>query len=648
MSNKELLKRFALTAEQLDLAVAEALGGLATAQVDEMYEGSVKDFTPNAIIRGTLLRVVNEDVMVDIGYKAEGVVPLYEFEEGEEPEIGSEVEVLIEGLDENQSLYLLSMRKASRLRGWERLVQSHGEGDIIKGMATRKIKGGLLLDVEGVPVFLPASQIDIRRVPDVNVFIGRDLECKIIKIDRERMNVVVSRRKLLEERRNTLRDEVLKTLEEGQVRQGVVKNIADFGAFLDIGGVDGLLHITDMSWGRVNHPSEVVKLEEKLEVKVLRFDRERNRIALGLKQLEASPWEEIERKYPIGGRVTGEVVNIMPYGAFVKLEDGIEGLVHISEMSWTRRINHPSELVEIGQGVEVVVLDIDKDKQEISLGMKQTEVNPWTEVEDRYPVGTIIEGMVRNLTNYGAFIEIEEGIDGLLHVSDMSWTKKVNHPSEVLTKGENVRAVVLSVDTEKRRVALGMKQLEQDPWQDEIPRRYGPGDIVAGRVSKFTNFGVFVALEDGLEGLLHISELTDKKVESPDEVVEVGQMVDVRVLKVDTEERKIGLSMIGVPQHSHLTEMEEKEKLRIERGEPEVTAAAADEGATAEAGGADADADDGDGADDGAGQGAARAGADDASDADGESATDTEPVAAEAGSDKGEAGEAQGEEKQDG
>jgi len=629
MSNKELLKRFALTPEQLDLAVAEALGGMATAQVDELYEGSVKDFTPNAIIKGKLLRVVNEDVMVDIGYKAEGVVPLYEFEEGETPEIGSEVEVLIEGLDENQSLYLLSMRKASRLRGWERLVQSHGEGDIIQGAATRKIKGGLLLDVEGVPVFLPASQIDIRRVPDVNVFIGRDLECKIIKIDRERMNVVVSRRKLLEERRNALRDEVLKTLEEGQVRQGVVKNIADFGAFLDIGGVDGLLHITDMSWGRVNHPSEVVKLEEKLEVKVLRFDRERNRIALGLKQLEASPWEEIERKYPIGGRVTGEVVNIMPYGAFVKLEDGIEGLVHISEMSWTRRINHPSELVEIGQGVEVVVLDIDKDKQEISLGMKQTEVNPWTEVEDRYPVGTIIEGMVRNLTNYGAFIEIEEGIDGLLHVSDMSWTKKVNHPSEVLTKGENVRAVVLSVDTEKRRVALGMKQLEQDPWQDEIPRRYGPGDIVAGRVSKFTNFGVFVALEDGLEGLLHISELTDKKVESPDEVVEVGQLVDVRVLKVDTEERKIGLSMIGVPQHSHLTEMEEKEKAAPEGGdEPEAAAEATADGAEA-----------GDEAGDEAGA------TEDATDE--AAATDSEPVAAEAAADEGDAGDAQGEEKQD-
>ncbi len=554
MSNKELLKRFALPEAELDRAVATAMGDLGTAQVAELYDGSVRDFAPNALIAGRILRIVNDDVMVDIGYKSEGVVPLFEFEEGNPPVPETTIEVLMEGIDEATGLLLLSKRRAERMRGWEKIVQSHGEGDIIKGQATRKIKGGLLLDVGGVSVFLPASQIDIRRVPDVGIYIGRDLECKIIKIDRERMNIVVSRRKLLEERRNMLREQLLSTLQEGQIVKGTVKNIADFGAFLDIGGVDGLLHITDMSWGRVNHPSEVVQLEQELTVKVLRYDKERNRIALGLKQLEVSPWAEVEKKYPIGSKVKGEVVNIMPYGAFVKLEDGIEGLVHISEMSWTRRISHPSDLVQIGDGVDVVVLDINQEKQEISLGMKQTETNPWTEVEDRYPVGTIIEGVVRNLTSYGAFVEIEEGIDGLLHVSDMSWTKKVSHPSELLKKGDLVRAVVLSVDTEKRRVALGMKQLEQDPWQDEIPRRYGPGDIVAGRVSKVTNFGVFVALEDGLEGLLHISELTDRKVESPEEIVKIGQLVDVRVLKVDTEERKIGLSMIGVPQHSYLTD----------------------------------------------------------------------------------------------
>jgi len=587
MTNKELLKRFALEEEEVDRAVTEASEGMADVAIADLYEGSVKDFTPNALLKGTVIGVVNEDLMVDIGFKSEGTVPLYEFTGEEPPGIGEEIEVLIEGRDLNTGLLLLSKRRAERLRGWEQIVSTHGEGDILKGKAIRKVKGGLLLDVSGVNVFLPASQIDIRRTPDMGLYIGRELECKIIKIDRERMNIVVSRRKLLEERRTAMREELLATLEEGQVREGVVKNIADFGAFVDIGGVDGLLHITDMSWGRVSHPSEVVQLEQKLTVKVLRFDRERNRIALGLKQLEDSPWEDIGTKYPIGSRVTGEVVNLMPYGAFVKLEHGIEGLVHISEMSWTKRVNHPSEIVNIGDSVDVVVLDIDKDKQEISLGMKQTEVNPWTEVEERYPVGTIIEGIVRNLTTYGAFIEIEEGIDGLLHVSDMSWTKKVTHPNEALKKGDLVRAVVLSVDTDKRRVALGTKQLEQDPWQDDIPRRYGPGDIVAGKVTKITNFGVFVSLEDGLEGLLHISELTDRKVETPEEVVKVGQVVDVRVLKVDTEERKIGLSMIGVPQHSYLMAEEKEEESRTAQAGAEGEAgASASEGEAQDSGGA--------------------------------------------------------------
>ncbi len=593
MKNKELLKRFKVDDDQLDRVVADAMQTLSTQEVDTLYLDSVRDFTPNALVKGTVMRVVAEDLLVDIGYKSEGLVPLYEFDGEDVPETGSSIEVLMEGMDESTGLLLLSKRRAERVRGWETIVQNHKEGDILTGTAKRKIKGGLLLDVEGVSVFLPASQIDIRRVPDVSIYVEKALECKIIKIDRERMNVVVSRRKLLEERRNAMRDNLLSELEEGQIRKGVVKNIADFGAFLDIGGVDGLLHITDMSWGRVSHPSEVVSLEQELEVKVLRFDRERNRIALGLKQLEASPWAEVERKYPVGSRVRGEVVNIMPYGAFVKLEDGIEGLVHISEMSWTRRVSHPSDIVTIGDDVEVVVLDINQEKQEISLGMKQTEANPWTEVEERYPVGTIIEGLVRNLTNYGAFIEIEEGIDGLLHVSDMSWTKKVTHPSDVMKKGDLVRAVVLSVDTEKRRVALGMKQLEQDPWQDEIPRRYGPGDIVMGRVTKITNFGVFVSLEDGLEGLLHVSELTDKKVESPEEVVDIGQAVDVRVLKVDTEERKIGLSMIGVPQHSHLLDEEQDTSSSADAPAEDAPAedapaeASADGDASAEAGSTD-------------------------------------------------------------
>jgi small subunit ribosomal protein S1 len=408
----------------------------------------------------------------------------------------------------------------------------------------RKIKGGLLVDVEGVNVFLPASQVNLRRTRDISDFIGQGIRAYIIKIDPERMNIVISRRKLLEEEREKQKSELLKDIREGQVRIGVVKNIADFGVFVDLGGIDGLLHITDMSWGRIQHPSQMVELDQEIEVKVLRVDFERERIALGLKQKAASPWETIEQKYPMGSKHVGEVVNLMSYGAFVRLEDGIEGLVHISEMSWTRRINHPSELVKSGDKVEVVVLDINKDKQEISLGMKQAEANPWDLAVEKYPAGTVIEGTVRNLTSYGAFVEIEEGIDGLLHVSDMSWTKKVAHPSEMVKKGDQLRCVVLSVDSDKKRIALGLKQLSKDPWLDDIPSNYHVGDLLSGYVTKITNFGVFVKLEEDLEGLLHISELSDQKISSPEEIVKPGMKIEVRVIRVDVEERKIGLSFV--------------------------------------------------------------------------------------------------------
>ena len=406
----------------------------------------------------------------------------------------------------------------------------------------RKIKGGLLIDI-GVPVFLPASQVDIRRPSDIGEFIGRNVHAVILKIDEERRNIVISRRKLVEEEREDAKRNLLSSINESDVVHGTVTNIAEFGAFIDLGGIDGLLHITDMSWGRVNHPSEVVRIGQEIEVKILNIDREKEKIALGLKQLEASPWEEIEEKYPIGCRVKGTVVNLMTYGAFVRIEEGIEGLVHISEMSWTRRINHPSECVQVGDDAEVVVLDIDKEKLEISLGMKQTEVNPWELVAEKYPPGTIIEGKVRNLANYGAFIEIEPGIDGLLHVSDISWTKKVAHPNEIFQKGEVVKCVVIEVDQEKQRVGLGLKQLSEDPWIEAIPTAYRPGMIVKGTVTKITNFGVFVELEENLEGLLHISELSDQKVENPQDVVKVDQEVDVKILRVDIDDRKIGLSL---------------------------------------------------------------------------------------------------------
>jgi small subunit ribosomal protein S1 len=416
------------------------------------------------------------------------------------------------------------------------------EGDVVEGMVTRKIKGGLLVDI-GVPVFLPASQVDVRRPGEIGDYIGRKIRAEILKIDLERRNIVISRRKLIETERDSAKKRLLEGLKEGEIVTGEVKNIADFGAFVDLGGIDGLLHITDMSWSRINHPSELLKIGQKLEVKVLNIDREKEKIALGLKQKEASPWEEIEKKYPTGSRVRGSVVNLMSYGAFVRLEDGIEGLVHISEMSWTRRINHPSEIVQPNQEVDVVVLEINKDKQEISLGMKQTEVNPWELVGEKYPTGTVIEGKVRNLANYGAFVEIEPGIDGLLHISDMSWTKKVTHPNEMFKKGDTVRCVVLDVDRDKQRVSLGVKQLTEDPWLTAIPTHYRPGMVVRGKVTKITNFGVFVELEADLEGLLHISELADHKVENPQDVVKQNDEVDVKILRVDKNDRKIGLSL---------------------------------------------------------------------------------------------------------
>jgi small subunit ribosomal protein S1 len=446
-----------------------------------------------------------------------------------------------------------------------KVMETVHEGDVVSGAVTRKIKGGLLVDI-GVNVFLPASQVDIRRPHDIGEYIGKEIKCLVLKIDEARRNIVVSRRSLIEAERAQKKSELLKQLEVGQLRKGVVKNIADFGAFVDLGGIDGLLHITDMSWGRINHPSEMVKIDDQVEVMVLHIDYEKEKIALGLKQKSASPWEHVPAKYPVGSTVKGTVVNVMSYGAFVKLEDGIEGLVHISEMSWTKRISHPSELVQIDQEVEVQVLDINQEKQEISLGMKQTQSNPWDKVADRYPPGALVKGRVRNLTNYGAFIEIEEGIDGLLHVSDMSWTRKIGHPSEVVEKGQEVECKVVAVDQDRRRIALGLKQMDEDPWATDIPNRYQPGQLVKGKVTKITNFGVFVGLEDGLEGLLHISELAEHKVENPEDVVKVGEEIEVKILRVDADERKIGLS-----------------RKRVEWAEDELTeeeAAAANGGAT--------------------------------------------------------------------
>ncbi len=507
----------------------------------EQVLGGGQSFEIGRIVSGKVVEIVGDQVVVDVGYKSEGLVPLGEWEDEPPPVAGETVEVLLEGMEDETGEIVLSRKKAHRMRAWEMVITRHHEGDVVKGKVTRKIKGGLLVDI-GVNVFLPASQVDIRRPSDIADYIDQEIECMILKIDESRRNIVVSRRKLIEITREHQKKQLLEEITVGQVRKGTVKNIADFGAFVDLGGIDGLLHITDMSWGRINHPSDMLKIDDQVEVMVLHVDKDREKIALGLKQKSASPWENVEKKYPVGTRVTGEVVNVMTYGAFVKLEEGIEGLVHISEMSWTKRINHPSELVNIGDKIEVVVLGINRDKQEISLGMKQTQVNPWDQVAGKYPPGTMVEGTVRNLTNYGAFIEIEEGIDGLLHISDMSWTRKIGHPNEILEKGQRISCQVLNVDQERKRIALGLKQLRDDPWETDIPGRYEPNDVVKGKVTKLTNFGVFVELEPGLEGLLHISELADHKVDSPEEVVKVGDEIEVKILRVDRGERKIGLS----------------------------------------------------------------------------------------------------------
>ena len=545
MIDESLIASLGIADADLDKMMAGALGARAAGKPGEYMDSLLKeqkvDLTPGKLIKGKVIGFAGDDVVVEVGLKSEGLIPKEEFE-GQPVTPGEEIDVLLEGLENDEGLIQLSKRRADRMIAWQRIVDTTKEGDVVEGMVTKAIKGGLLVDI-GVPVFLPSSQVDIRRTGDGKEFIGRKIRAEIIKVDLERRNIVVSRRKLIETERDTAKKRLMETLKEGQLVTGEVKNIADFGAFIDLGGIDGLLHITDMSWSRINHPSELLKIGQKVEVKVLNIDREKEKIALGLKQKEASPWEEIEKKFPVGSRIRGEVTSIMSYGAFVKLEDGVEGLVHISEMSWTRRVNHPSEMVQQAQQVDVVVLEINKDKQEISLGMKQTEVNPWELVGEKYPTGTVIEGQVRNLANYGAFIEIEPGVDGLLHVSDMSWTKKVTHPNEVLKKGDNVKCVVLEVDREKQRIGLGIKQLTEDPWLAAIPEHYKPGMVVRGKVTKITNFGVFVELESDLEGLLHISELADHKVENPQDVVKPGDEIDVKILRVDRTDRKIGLSL---------------------------------------------------------------------------------------------------------
>jgi small subunit ribosomal protein S1 len=542
MVNRNLLRQYDLPDSELQQELDQAFH---QAQ-DDWLPAEVQEFRDNRLVSGRVRKVAGEEVWVDVGYKSEGAIELREwFDEGlgqiVPPKAGDEVEVLVEAMEDDSGTILLSYYKARRRKAWEQFIAHHREGDIVAGPVVRKIKGGLLVGI-GVNAFLPASQVDTRRTLDLGALLGKTLEYKIVIIDEERHNIVVSRRRLIEDQRQELKAKLLAEIEVGQIRKGVVKNIVAFGAFVDLGGLDGLLHVTDMAWNRVADPQEIVQSDQEVEVYILKVDKEREKIALSFKHKTPSPWQNVEEKYPVGSRHTGEVVSVMTYGAFVKLEPGIEGLVHISEMSWTKRLGHPSEMVASGDRIDVQVLSINREKPEISLGIKQAHANPWDQVVGRYPPGTQVEGTVRNLTNYGAFIEIEEGIDGLLHVSDISWVRKVGHPSDLLNKGDRVKCVVLSVDEDRKRMALGLKQMASNPWEGDIPSRYRPGDMKKGKVTKLTNFGVFVELEPGLEGLLHVSELADSKDGSSEDVVKVGDEIEVRVLRVDIAERKLGLT----------------------------------------------------------------------------------------------------------
>jgi len=542
MVDRNIINRLGLSQESLDEQISQMFSEQDGAYLEEVLQKKVDSHLPGAILSGTIVSQIGNDVIVEVGLKSEGVVEANEFDSADEIEPGKEIEVLLEDADSEGGLILLSKRKADRIRGWERIIDTKNEGDVVSGRVIRRIKGGLLVDI-GVPVFLPASQVDIRRPGDISRFIDKEIECKILKIDIENHNIVVSRRKLIEQERQSSKESILADIEVGQLRKGVVKNIADFGVFVDLGGLDGLLHISDLSWGRISHPSEVVDLDQDIECVVIGVDKNNEKISLGLKQKTSSPWENVEANYSVGARVKGKVVNVMNYGVFIRLEDGVEGLVHISEMSWTRRLAHPSEILNLGDEIEVVVLSVNKEKQEISLGLKQTETNPWTVASQKYPPGTIVTAEVRSLTNFGAFVGVEEGIDGMIHISDLSWTKKYNHPSELLEKGQPVKCVVMEVDESKQRVSLGIKQLTEDPWVHAVPETYIPGHIIKGKVTKITNFGAFVELESDLEGLLHISELADHKIEKPQDVVNIGDEVEVKILRVDTEARKIGLSL---------------------------------------------------------------------------------------------------------
>jgi small subunit ribosomal protein S1 len=523
----------------------------------DMYDVSFKNFAEGEVVKGIVLQVSDSEVIVDVGYKSEGIIPVDEFrdETGKiSIKVGDTVDVLLEKTEDKEGYVVLSKEKAEKMKVWDDVERAYQERRVVTGRVIERVKGGLAVDI-GVRAFLPGSQVDLRPVRNLDSLKGQELRMRVIKVNKKRGNIVLSRKAVLEEENAEKKRDTLETLEEGKVLMGTVKNITEYGAFVDLGGIDGLLHITDMSWGRINHPSEVLNVGEEIKVQVLKFDRESERVSLGYKQLKADPWTTATLKYPTGSRVKGKVVSLTDYGAFVELEQGVEGLIHVSEMSWSKKVKHPSKILTVGQEVECVVLGIDQEAHRISLGLKQIESNPWQELAEKYPVGAKLRGKVRNLTEFGAFVEVEEGIDGLIHISDLSWTKRVKHPSEILKKGDTVEAVVLNIDAENQRLSLGLKQLATDMW-DEFFAHHKVGDIVEGKIVRLTNFGAFVELAEGIEGLVHVSELDEKRVDKPEEQFKVGDTYPMKIIKINEGEKKIGLSIKAVKQDEYQKDLE--------------------------------------------------------------------------------------------
>ncbi|MBI5373952.1 MAG: 30S ribosomal protein S1 [Candidatus Schekmanbacteria bacterium] len=547
----------AVREDSLDLSTDEEIKELSREEMELLYADTLKDFQEGNVITGIIIAIQPEYVTLDVGYKSEGIVPTHEFrsEAGDMPKlnVGDKVDVYLDLIEDQDGQIVLSREKAQKVKVWQTLIKAYETNEVIQGKVMSRIKGGMTVDI-GIKAFLPGSQIDLRPVKNMDDLCGRTYDFKIINVNHKRGNIVISRRKILEEDREKKKAFTMEKIKEGEVIKGIVKNITEYGVFIDLGGIDGLLHITDMTWGRINHPSEMFKLGDDVTVKILKLDRDSEKVSLGLKQITENPWNEVEAKYQIGTKVKGKIVSIADYGAFVELEKGVEGLIHISEMSWTKKVRHPSKLLAVGDIVESIVLSVDKEGKKISLGLKQCEPNPWDLIEKKYPISSIVEGEVKSITDFGVFIGLEEGIDGLIHISDLSWSKKIKHPSDIIKKGDILNAKVLSIDRENERVSLGLKQLEPDPWE-KAASKFRVGNKVKGKIIKFANFGAFIEIEEGIEGLIHISELSVKNISRPEEVVSIGEEIEAKIIRIDSDEKKIGLSIRALSEDAERQEV---------------------------------------------------------------------------------------------